>query len=186
MTSENNILKSYPREIVDLHNIQFDDDNPNEMTETELQSLDFSMEKWGYIDPIVIDQNYKIANGEHRAKVLLERGNSLVEVIKYNFADDNERRLFRQTMNKLKGQHNLKKDIPEMEMLLRNNSIDLKGLLNFDEQALNSLRKRAAEEENALQKLLKPEKEDDIVIPNQIIDKELKTIHTCPKCGYVY
>src|SRR5919112_5618663 len=104
---------------VKLKDIKIDSNNPNVMTKEQMNGLKESMEKWGYLSPIIIDQNKKIIDGEHRFEVLLEsyNGETKIDVIKVIAPDEQERRLIRQTMNKLRGQHDLIRDIREIEMI---------------------------------------------------------------------
>jgi ParB-like chromosome segregation protein Spo0J len=105
---------------VKLKDIKIDSNNPNIMTKEQMNGLKESMEKWGYLSPIIIDQNKKIIDGEHRFEVLLEsyNGETKIDVIKVIAPDEQERRLIRQTMNKLRGQHDLIRDIREIEMIM--------------------------------------------------------------------
>lgn len=185
------IFKTHPKEIVSIIDLRFDLDNPNEMDEESLKSLDYSMDKWGYIDPIVIDQDNMIANGEHRVKVLQDKGIQQLEVIRYKFKNDNERKLFRQTMNKLKGRHNLEKDVIEMSLLSDADELnELSKLIGVNEAALNYVvdqHKGILDELEAINNTTmssgnKNRNNDEE--QNELDDIETK--NKCPKCHYTW
>ena len=70
----NDVVKKKVSEIL------LDPDNPNVMTEDEMQRLRNSMEKYGFLFPIIIDQKNQIVDGEHRYRIFKEKrsqGNSL-------------------------------------------------------------------------------------------------------------
>ena len=94
------------------------------MSALQEQSLNYSLEKWGYLDRIVIDQNNVVANGEHRARSLIKQGVEEAEVIRYNFKNDRERRLFRQSFNKLHGEHEPELDRQDILAIISNSDDD--------------------------------------------------------------
>ena len=115
--------------------------NPNTMTEQQLESLEYSIDKFGYLQPIVVDQNYNIVDGFHRFLALKEKGNvQQIDVVRVNIESEQDLKLLSQTMNKLRGSHDLKKDISEMEILMGYDQTELKSLLGFDEEVLDVLR----------------------------------------------
>ena len=175
-------VKKHPIETIKLKDIRFDPNNPNEMADQRFESLEYSLDKWGYIDPIVIDSNNLVANGEHRVKALLNKGVEEIEVIRYDFKNDEERKLFRQTMNKLHGEHSLKKDISELELLYGYNPNELKSLLGFDETGLDLLRQQLVEQEEQAQKLFRGQQKeeteadlDKLPVPEEITEPTTKT-----------
>jgi hypothetical protein len=133
------------RNAIRLHvtDIKTDDDNPNEMTPQQLDGLRESMKRFGYIYPIVVDQNNVICDGYHRYLIYKEFGHDMIPAIRITVKDVNERRLIRQTMNKIKGEHNPLKDIEELEILINNNEEDLKALLNYSRADLEKQKEYA-------------------------------------------
>lgn len=133
-------LNSRELETVKIEDIRFDADNPNEMNDLQMQALDQSFEKWGYVDPIVIDQNNVVANGEHRVKILEAKGYTEIPVLRFEFANDMDRRLFRQTFNKLHGSHNKVKDAQELYALMQAGQMSmLSQLIAQDEQQIQAI-----------------------------------------------
>lgn len=154
-----------------ISELKDDPDNPNEMTEAEEVALEFSMKKYGFISPVVVDQNKVIADGHHRKDRLQKMGRKTVMGYILNFKNNEERKLFRQVMNKLKGRHDPLKDALEIKSLLDAGlADDLKNLIVVNDEQIS-----------AMLKLL----ETDTPIIKEFTGK-LPTKNTCPKCGYQY
>ena len=96
-----------------VENIKLDKDNPNEMDDLKMQGLSETIKKFGFLEPIVVDQNNMMVDGEHRFKVLKELGEKEIPVIRVN-VDALDKKMIRQTMNKLRGSHNPRKDIEDL------------------------------------------------------------------------
>lgn len=138
-----------------------------------------AMERFGYLSPIVIDQNNKIADGEHRALIYKEFNIAEIPAYRVVFSDDSERRLLRQTMNKLRGQHDLRLDAEEMAQIYESQKLtDLSGLIAQQEHDLKQLMLR-----------YKPDlpfgHEDDAQL-DQLIDDELRKTAPDTKLGDIY
>jgi len=99
----------------DLHT---DGDNPNEMTDEQFGLLVDRMRQNGWLGgPIVTDTDGLLADGEHRWRAAQEVGLSEVPVKQYDI-DDATRRLWRQELNKIHGEHDSKRDALEYDLLL--------------------------------------------------------------------
>lgn len=95
-----------------------DGDNPNEMTEEQFGLLCDRMRQNGWLGgPIITDTDGLIADGEHRWRAAQEIGLSEVPVRQYDI-DDATRRLWRQELNKIHGEHDTKRDALEYDQLL--------------------------------------------------------------------
>ena len=106
--------------LVPIKSLKKDPTNPNVMNERQMNGLRASMKRFGYLTPIIVDKSTMlIADGEHRLTVYEETGRTEVPCILLDLKDDAERRLLRQTMNKLRGMHDEKKDANEIEFLVR-------------------------------------------------------------------
>lgn len=126
-----------------IKDLKPDHDNPNMMTETQINGLRESMKKWGYLSPIIIDQNKKIIDGEHRFHIFKETyGDSPIPVIQINAPDEQERRLLRQTMNKVRGQHDLNKDIREIQIIMSKDKHreSIKRILQISQEKVNKMK----------------------------------------------
>lgn len=109
---------------ISIKDLTFDPENPNELTNDQEASLKKAFEKFGNLYPILIDQNNFIVHGNHRAKVYAEMGMSEIPAFRREFADDNERRLCSQTMNKLHGKYETQKDADQLLQLFQNQRLE--------------------------------------------------------------
>jgi DNA methylase/ParB-like nuclease family protein len=161
---------------VKLSELKFDNTNPNQLTQDQMKALRLSMERFGYLTPIVVDQNNLIADGEHRALIYKEFGIDEIPAYRVTFSDDTERRLLRQTMNKLRGQHDYAMDADEMALIYESDKLpDLSALLATHESTLKELMLRYRPE-------LPVGHEDDEQL-DQIIDEQLKRTAPDTKLG---
>ena len=95
-----------------------DGDNPNEQSDEMFGLLCDNMQQKGWLgNAIIADTDGVIADGEHRWRAAQEIG--LEEVpVKFYEIDDAERRLWRQELNKISGEHDKKRDALEYQELL--------------------------------------------------------------------
>lgn len=121
----------------DLH---VDGDNPNEQTDELFGLLCENMRKKGWIgNAIITDTDGLIADGEHRWRAAQEIGLDEVPVKQYDL-DDAERRLWRQELNKIAGEHDTKRDALEYDYLLSNGKTDdVQALTNAAGEDLDEL-----------------------------------------------
>ena len=98
--------------------LETDGDNPNEMTDEQFGLLKDRMRQNGWLGgPIVTDTDGLIADGEHRWRAADAIGLDEVPVRQYDI-DDATRRLWRQELNKIHGEHDTKRDALEYDYLL--------------------------------------------------------------------
>jgi ParB-like chromosome segregation protein Spo0J len=122
-------------EMLGINEILPNPTNPNSMTETEMEQLRYSIRRFGYIQPVVVDEKNVIIDGEHRWRANKAEGAKELEVIRLSGLTNAEKMLIRQAMNKIHGHHNPLKDARELADLYENElKEELKRLLNFDEQ----------------------------------------------------
>lgn len=114
-------LNEIKLESVELNLLKFDKDNPNVMTETQREALRNSFETYGNLQPIIIDQDNNIVDGAHRAEIYIEMGQKTISAIRIHLDSDADRRIIRQTMNKLRGTHDPQKDAEEFLAILKAN-----------------------------------------------------------------
>jgi len=100
-----------------IKDIVTDDTNPNVMTLEEENALERVILKFGFLSPIIIDENYNIVDGEHRYKVYkkLKRESIPAYVIDI---DKMDKKMLRQLMNKLRGVHDRQKDALEFKEMM--------------------------------------------------------------------
>jgi ParB-like chromosome segregation protein Spo0J len=94
-----NILKT-----VNVVDLKTDSQNPNKMSKEQHERLATSIKKWGFIVPIITNKDLLIADGEQRWTVAKSLGMKEVSVIRLP-VEDVDRRLLRQVLNKLRGEH---------------------------------------------------------------------------------
>lgn len=126
-------IKEHELRYVDIDELKFDGDNPNKMTEEQLESLQRSMEEFGYLAPVVVDEDYVVADGEHRVKAYKDFGKVKIPAYVVKFESDEHRKLFRQVANKLRGEHDEELDELEVKKILNAGlKQDLKQFLKTD------------------------------------------------------
>jgi len=98
--------------------LSVDGDNPNEQSDEMFGLLCDNMRQNGWLgNHIIADTDGVIADGEHRWRAAQEIG--LEEVpVKFYDIDDSDRRLWRQELNKISGEHDDKRDALEYDYLL--------------------------------------------------------------------
>jgi len=128
-------------ELVAIEKLKTDGQNPNKMTQREKDALLKNFKHYGFLVPIICDENYLVADGEQRLQVAKILKMDKVEVIKLPISDS-ERRILRQVMNKLKGEHDIFLDAEEYARIIAENQRDLlKALLSENDQKINNLLK---------------------------------------------
>jgi ParB-like chromosome segregation protein Spo0J len=122
--------------------LSVDGDNPNSMEDDVFDLLVSRIEQRGWVgNAIIVDEDGVIADGEHRWRAALELGLTEVPVKRYDLSDE-ERRLLRQELNKIEGEHDRERDAAEYDALLSAGFVediesltsakneDLEGMLN--------------------------------------------------------
>jgi hypothetical protein len=113
----------------DLRLLKHHEGNPNRMTIKQKDRLWFSLQKFGWLIPIIADKAGVIADGEQRVDVCLSHGEFFGPVLRRPLTEA-ERLYIGQDLNKLRGKHNRKEDEVEyfkmIDLGMRN---DLEALL---------------------------------------------------------
>jgi DNA modification methylase len=122
--------------LVPVAKIKLDPSNPNEMSKEQMNGLRESFRRFGYLDPVILDENYTVADGEHRLQIFREFGKTEIPCYILKLTDA-ERRMLRQTKNKLHGSHNPKMDAAEIKFLYDQNLLaPLATLIAADQKNL--------------------------------------------------
>ena len=112
--------------------------NPRQITEEELEKLKTSLEEFGYIEPIIInDVNNHVVGGNQRLRALIALGYDEVDVVYVHIEDINKEKACNVALNKISGDWDndkLKVVLEEIEL----SPIDIK-LTGFDELELTEL-----------------------------------------------
>lgn len=174
-------IQEYPITKIPIADLVFDPTNPNVLSAEQMNGLRLSMQKFGYLTPIIVDQQTKkIADGEHRALVYKEMGLQEIPAILMSLETDSDRKQLRQVMNKLHGFHDKQMDANELVQI-------------FQAQKLDELSQLIAQPKEDLQRLMlryhpslefvTPENEQEI---DKLIDEELKRIAPDTALGEIY
>jgi len=131
-----------PTEETTVHpdELHVDGDNPNEQNDETFGLLCENLRQKGWLgNAIVADTDGLIADGEHRWRAAQEIG--LEEVpVKFYDIDDAERRLWRQELNKISGEHDTKRDALEYDHLLGEGyTEDVEALTDAADEDLDEL-----------------------------------------------
>ncbi len=139
-------VETPPVELVDINQLQVDGDNPNRMKKKQLQALRKAIERWGFIVPVVTNRGLLVADGEQRLTAAGDLGRKQGPVVRLD-VEDVDRRLLRQILNKLKGQHAPELDEEEYRRIIdAGGEDDLKGFLIASDK---DLEKALSEDEGA-------------------------------------
>jgi len=132
------------QELIAISDLKVDGQNPNRMTDRQRKSLVESIQRYGFIVPIITNKDLLIADGEQRWEVAKGLSMAQVPVIRLP-VEDVDRRLLRQVLNKLRGEHELLLDAQEFDRIISmGHEDDLKQLLDLSdsqiERYLNEIR----------------------------------------------
>ena len=108
---------------IDIDQIKIDSTNPNTMSEKEMKALEKTMDKYGYLAPVILDKKYKVVDGEHRVKIYERLGKKTIPAYVID-VDRYDQKILRQVMNKLRGEHDILKDSKEFNILDKANRLD--------------------------------------------------------------
>lgn len=163
-------IRQHKLETVDISTIKFDESNPNQLNKEQMTGLEKSMNRFGYLTPIIIDQNGKIADGEHRVLVYKQLGITKIPAYRIELKNDVERRILRQVMNKLRGEHELAKDTQEIIKIIEAGQLnDLSMLLAQKAESFQYMMDQYNKNRDEFQ---------------DAISKNIETNNKCPQCGY--
>jgi len=125
-----------PSELVAISELKVDGNNPNRMTPQQHKALSESITRYGFIVPIITNKDLLIADGEQRLTVAQSLKMTHVPIIRLP-VEDVDRRLLRQVLNKLRGEHELLADAYEFDKIIEaGHEQDLKDLLDMTDANL--------------------------------------------------
>lgn len=115
--------------MITLANCIFDEENPNEQSEEQFESLGTSLHEFGYlgdlivVNPVDAKGKHLVHHGEHRIKKLIEEGIKKA----WGFVEKMSKlqhKAYRQAMNKLHGTHDPVKDRIELEFFAKQHKLE--------------------------------------------------------------
>jgi ABC-type transport system involved in cytochrome c biogenesis ATPase subunit/N-acetylglutamate synthase-like GNAT family acetyltransferase len=134
-------VKVPPAEFVPVGELKIDNENPNRLSPRRFEALKKSIQRYGFVVPIITNRDLLVADGEHRLKAAKALGMKQVSVVRLP-VDEVDRRLIRQVMNKLRGEHDLFMDAEEYYRIVSGDKRDLlKALLNETDMRIDNLLK---------------------------------------------
>ena len=116
-------VKEFTVKNIPLANIKFDTTNPNVVSEEQMKALAKGMKKFGYLAPVILNENMEVLDGEHRVKVYEQLGEKKIPAYVIN-ADKLDGKMLRQIMNKLRGKHDNAKDADEFKIMFEAGKLD--------------------------------------------------------------
>lgn len=123
-------------ELVRIDLLHEDGDNPNRMSKAQKDALIENLKRYGFIIPIITNRDYLVADGAQRLDAARSLGMTEVPVIRLDVSDV-DRRILRQVLNKLKGEHDDKLDDEEFKRLIDAGAIqDLQLLIGESDKKL--------------------------------------------------
>jgi len=158
-------------EWVEPKTLKKDGANPNKMSKEQKEALKANITRFGWNMPIITDMKLVIADGEQKLDVALEMGLKEVPILKKKLTVT-ERKIIRQSMNKLKGSHDDLLDAEEFKKILQNSDMEeLEKLTAISQQEILNLLEKS---------------ERDISIDSSEVDQLYTQEVTCPKCGHKF
>jgi ABC-type transport system involved in cytochrome c biogenesis ATPase subunit/N-acetylglutamate synthase-like GNAT family acetyltransferase len=134
-------VKVPPAEFVPVEALKVDNENPNRLSPRRFEALKKSIQRYGFVVPIITNRDLLVADGEHRLRAAKALGLKQVSVVRLP-VDEVDRRLIRQVMNKLRGEHDLFMDAEEYYRIVSGDKRDLlKALLNETDLRIDNLLK---------------------------------------------
>ena len=92
-------------EKVNIEELISPDYNPREITEQEMEKLKTSIQEFGYVDPIIVNEvNNHIVGGNQRYEALKELGYEEVDVVYVHEEDPNHEKALNIALNKISGE----------------------------------------------------------------------------------
>jgi DNA modification methylase len=118
-------IQEYKVVKIPLSKIKLDDTNPNVVPKETMASIRKIMKKYGYLDPVIVDKNHVMVDGEHRFKIYQEFGKTEIPtIIATKCSTTTDRKMLRQYLNKVRGKHDKKKDALEFKAIFEDGHLD--------------------------------------------------------------
>ena len=149
------VIKIPDIKLVDPQLLKADGKNPNKMTNAEEQALENNIKRYGFLVPVITNKDFLIADGEQRWHTACRLNIPEIPVIALP-VNEVDRRILRQVMNKLKGEHDEAMDLEEFKAILAQE----------DKSILKELLAMADEDSQHILDSLNPVGEDNFEMPD--------------------
>ena len=131
------VPEEYKPLLEDIRNLTRDPDNPNQTTKEQRIAIWNSLQEFGWVYPIIVDDDGIVGDGEQRIETLLEHDEYYAPVLRLNELKGEKRRLLRQVLNKLRGSHNEALDKQEIQVILDSGlDAELELLMGWDKTTM--------------------------------------------------
>ena len=117
--------------------------NPRTISEKELTNLKKSLDKFGFIQPVVINKDFTVISGHQRIRAWKEMGNKEVPTIQLSITK-NEEKALNLAMNRISGEWDVEKLYGVMNDLRITTELEFTG---FDEKEVSKILDQFLEEE---------------------------------------
>lgn len=163
---------------IELSHIQINENNLKEHPEWHIDQISKSIERYGYNDPIAIDENNMIIEGHGRYEALKLLGFENIEVIKLEHLTEEQKRAYIIAHNKiaLNTGFEMGKLVEELSILKEFGEFDFIGFSDVEFRGLERKLERTIEDQDYSEK----NKEIDLS------GDEYNFTCTCPKCGFEF
>ena len=79
--------------LIEINNLNPAKNNPRQITKKQFEDLKASIDKFGLVDPIIINSDNTVIGGHQRLKVLRELGAEKIPTVRVNLSKEDEREL---------------------------------------------------------------------------------------------
>ena len=126
--------------------------NPRKISDKELSNLKKSVEKYGFIQPVIINKDFTVISGHQRIRAWKELKNDTVPVIQLSITK-NEEKALNLAMNRIGGEWDMEKLYSVMNDLRVTDELEFTG---FDEKEVSKILDQFLEDEedDSTEKLL--------------------------------
>lgn len=174
------VPKQYASLVEDLRLLKRDNQNPNVMSKKQKERTWSSLKKYGWVYPIVTNKDGLLADGEQRVDVCIDHKEFNGPVLRLPIRDV-DRRLLRQVLNKLRGQHDKLLDAQEFQRIIDlDHKADLKHLLALSDDNLKQYMLLLEGEE----KTLRINELFEVVVTCENEAKQEETFNKLKELGY--
>ena len=162
-------------EKVNINDLISPEYNPREIMERDMERLKTSIEEFGYVDPIIVNEvNNHIVGGNQRYEALKSLGYDEVDVVYVHEEDPNREKALNIALNKISGDWDKEKLISIFEDFeLQGFNVELTGFSDIEITSLQLENDMFYQEEDFSNSDLEDKYEEPSI-----------EIRICPKCGF--
>jgi hypothetical protein len=110
------VTKEIPLQNIAVNDIKFDETNPNVLTPEQMIALKATIKQFGFLSPVILNKKLEVIDGEHRVTVYKDLKKETIPAYVID-VDTIDKKILRQLMNKLRGEHDPLKDKEEFKMI---------------------------------------------------------------------